>query len=690
MELTHIALFAGIGGDTLAAQWAGFKTVLLVEIDPYCQKVLNKHWPDVLIIGDIRTFSAWELGVNDGICYNKICERINRYRQTLEISNELDKLRWLEGLLWSARIANGKCPFLQAWLREVGNFVLPSVPMSICEERGEQMQMVGIGCEAKETPTGRVVGDTKGNSDIRRQKLANGEGAYSQEISIRAKNVASPQKQRMNLEHTTSNPGQTTLNYDLNYLMELLYAKSVTKHCTRSERTIALVTGGVPCQPASVAGKRGGTEDDRWLWPEALRLLREINPAYAVFENPTGVLSLQQGIPFEHCLSEMESYGYEVQTYIIPACGVNAPHRRDRIFIVGYSKCNGYQNRHSETRGKVEGSQQGGLCESEGTGDVSNSGGIGWGGRNNEDEGRSIRSLQTQGPSAGDKQEDVADSEGIRPGESRDTRTRWTGFEDGSWWAVEPEFCRILNELSERLDTCGLSDTPCAIMVLALRQEVTDATSKNTGRGKVLPTLPETPSQTEIQRSAGRQRSLSSKEVLQSPVHGKAHDEGSGNHISSTQEGREVPEISLPDMWDGERLRRSSQQWRPNRQLAQQSTDTMQTLSHSFALGTREGHAEAFQLLLQGLWGACQEIGYVPETLSEIPKVWQSLTDQEKDWVVIRVSTGNPFHAEWPEVPRIATGVPSRVDRLKGLGSAIVPQQIYPILKGIADIEKTR
>ncbi len=54
MELTHISLFAGIGGIDLAAEWAGFKTVLFVEIDKYCQKVLKKHWPDVPIIGDIR------------------------------------------------------------------------------------------------------------------------------------------------------------------------------------------------------------------------------------------------------------------------------------------------------------------------------------------------------------------------------------------------------------------------------------------------------------------------------------------------------------------------------------------------------------------------------------------------------------------------------------------------------------
>ena len=95
-----------------------------------------------------------------------------------------------------------------------------------------------------------------------------------------------------------------------------------------------LLTGGVPCQPASVAGKRRGTADDRWLWPEALRVLREAQPTWAIFENPLGILTLEKGLVFENLLLEMESQGYAVQPYIIPACAVGAKHRRYRIWIV--------------------------------------------------------------------------------------------------------------------------------------------------------------------------------------------------------------------------------------------------------------------------------------------------------------------------------------------------------------------
>src|SRR5438876_6249910 len=78
-------------------------------------------------------------------------------------------------------------------------------------------------------------------------------------------------------------------------------------------RGVTVLTAGVPCQPASQAGKRRGAADDRWLWPEALRILREAMPTYAIFENPPGILSLDEGVQFERLLAEMESYGYAVQ-----------------------------------------------------------------------------------------------------------------------------------------------------------------------------------------------------------------------------------------------------------------------------------------------------------------------------------------------------------------------------------------
>lgn len=102
-------------------------------------------------------------------------------------------------------------------------------------------------------------------------------------------------------------------------------------------KSVWLVSGGVPCQPASVAGKRQGTADDRWLWPEALAAVERIRSAWVLFENPTGILSLDDGVEFERICVALEGQGYEVQPLVIPACGVGAPHRRDRVWIVAHN-----------------------------------------------------------------------------------------------------------------------------------------------------------------------------------------------------------------------------------------------------------------------------------------------------------------------------------------------------------------
>lgn len=102
--------------------------------------------------------------------------------------------------------------------------------------------------------------------------------------------------------------------------------------------TIDILTGGIPCQPASLAGKRKGKKDDRWLWPEAIRVLNEINPTYAIFENPASILSLDNGETLEGIYREMEDSGYEITPVLLRACFVGAWHQRVRIFIVADSK----------------------------------------------------------------------------------------------------------------------------------------------------------------------------------------------------------------------------------------------------------------------------------------------------------------------------------------------------------------
>ena len=127
---------------------------------------------------------------------------------------------------------------------------------------------------------------------------------------------------------------------------------------------IDVICGGFPCQPFSSAGKRKGKADDRFLWPEMLRVIREVQPTWVVGENVAGILSMDGGVVFEEICASLENEGYAVQSFIIPAISQGAPHRRDRVWIVGYSEHNG-RNADAKQRssGKAEGA--GGLREPE-------------------------------------------------------------------------------------------------------------------------------------------------------------------------------------------------------------------------------------------------------------------------------------------------------------------------------------
>lgn len=170
MDLTHIGLFSGIGGDALAARWAGFQTLALCEIDEYCRLILKRNWPDTIIWEDIRNVAGEEL----------------------------------EGI-----------------------------------KRG-----------------------TGG-------------------------------------------------------------------------RPVTVISGGYPCQGESLAGKRGGKADDRWLWPEMLRVIRALRPAWVIAENVSGHVTMG----LSSVLVDLESAGYQAVPFVIPACAVSALHRRDRVFIVANSSC---------------------------------------------------------------------------------------------------------------------------------------------------------------------------------------------------------------------------------------------------------------------------------------------------------------------------------------------------------------
>jgi len=299
--LTHVDLFSGIGGFALAAEWAGFKTVVFCEIDEYCQAVLKKHWPEVPIIGDIKEF-RWPLADTEG---------------------------------------NHQC-----WSR------------------------------------------TK------------------------------PQKQQGTIRRRNSQP-------------------------------ITLITGGFPCQPFSVAGKRRGKADDRYLWPDMFRVISEIRPTWVLAENVTGIVKME----LDRCLSDLERIGYTTQAFVIPACAVDAPHRRDRVWIVGYARSeerNWLPNQRRKTMVEIRRTSQ----------DVAHSSRQRWRGRSHGDEAGDGWALQIERSGSADKSKDVADggrtrlSDGNAGKNSEGTYLQSAGKSSRrTWhkWPVEPDMGLLADGLSAGL-----------------------------------------------------------------------------------------------------------------------------------------------------------------------------------------------------------------------------------------------
>lgn len=250
-----------------------------------------------------------------------------------------------------------------------------------------------------------------------------------------------------------------------------------------------VVTGGFPCQPFSVAGKRKSTADDRYLWDEMLRVIRETKPRWVIGENVEGIVNINEGMVLRQVLNDLENEGFKSQCIIIPASGIGAWHQRKRIWIVANSN----SNRHvSEIRG-VNGEEKGipvqdrqkdsTARKSIGTSDV-------WETNKeyvpNSNTGFSIREneeIQSRGNATTNGSEDVSNSDSwLRGGrgtelKSGDDREGWFYTEkekqtrehircktigcnavlgkertNKSWWEIESELCGVPNGVSYELD----------------------------------------------------------------------------------------------------------------------------------------------------------------------------------------------------------------------------------------------
>lgn len=184
-----------------------------------------------------------------------------------------------------------------------------------------------------------------------------------------------------------------------------------------------VITGGFPCQPFSVAGRRQGTGDNRYLWPEMFRIIKEFKPRWIIAENVRGIINIQDGVVFEGVHADLESQNYETQTFIIPAAGVGAPHRRDRVWIVANS------------RRTIRGEQSSRNKESIGSGTSQ----------------KTERTFDRDSITGSSEREKImADSkrvyvQGQHDGSGKEQSRR------GGWWEVEPNVGRVADGLPGRV-----------------------------------------------------------------------------------------------------------------------------------------------------------------------------------------------------------------------------------------------
>jgi DNA (cytosine-5)-methyltransferase 1 len=269
-----------------------------------------------------------------------------------------------------------------------------------------------------------------------------------------------------------------------------------------------VVTGGFPCQPFSVAGKRKSTADDRYLWDEMLRVIRETKPRWVIGENVEGIVNINEGMVLRQVLNDLENEGFKSQCIIIPASGIGAWHQRKRIWILGYSEHNGYSStkikrRNDKTNDNSE-KRKNQTSELERTSGPTNNGNVRMD-VPNTNTGFSIREneeIQSRGNAFTNGSEDVSNSNkrdvqtgcerqwgiceehkrkgtsnnatsiyetlpntssersqgcGIQhnlEGEQRSKEfTTKTGFErQQTWWEIESELCGIPNGVSYELD----------------------------------------------------------------------------------------------------------------------------------------------------------------------------------------------------------------------------------------------
>ncbi len=215
--------------------------------------------------------------------------------------------------------------------------------------------------------------------------------------------------------------------------------------------TVDIISGGFPCQPFSVAGKRRGKEDDRFLWPEMVRVIAQLRPTWVVGENVTGIVNMA----LDDVLFDLEAQGYKTRTFLIPAHAVGAPHRRYRTAIVAHTKgeyerdCPAERNRRSPDLASAVKMFATPQARDFRTGQASRL----------EDREHRSRNLNDQvamypTPRSGSMcgGQHAQKSLKVLEKEKKITQEEYQSMSAGEWWATEPAVGRVANGVPNRVD----------------------------------------------------------------------------------------------------------------------------------------------------------------------------------------------------------------------------------------------
>jgi len=211
---------------------------------------------------------------------------------------------------------------------------------------------------------------------------------------------------------------------------------------TYNPRAADVVVGGFPCQGFSVAGKRKGTSDDRYLWPEMLRVIREAKPRWVIGENVRGIINIEDGMVFKQVHSDLEEEGFQTKCFVLPAASVNAPHQRYRTFFIGHSEnaLANSNNRHDKQEEEIQTRRN---TSKPGSEDVENSSSIGLQKHGHSQSGDVVESSEDVSNT------DNKNAQGQRKGKMRDEQENSYTC-DASWWELEPQVGRVAHGVSNR------------------------------------------------------------------------------------------------------------------------------------------------------------------------------------------------------------------------------------------------